>query len=112
MITSYFFASDCFEIHRDVGHRNMIINENVSVNQTARSPLECLKACELEKDCKFYMLNLRNTNLRGCWLLRNDPHFGDTGLKTEIIGPSHCSKHFSSFKFLIMVKIFLISSMN
>ena len=78
---------ECFEVDKDSTRENVISHE-----KTILSQLECLNICEKTMECYFSWVNLRNTSMRGCWLLKRDPHFEDAINQTYLIGPSHCSK--------------------
>ena len=86
-------GSDCFELAKDVANQNAIITDTISITSSVLSSIECFELCEAEEDCNFALLNLRNTNMRGCWLLRKDPHVLNPMTKTDLIGPSHCRKN-------------------
>ena len=94
-LTFYFsyHGSECFEVAKDVEHQNAISTETISITTSVVSSIECFEFCETEEDCNFALVNLRNTNMRGCWLLRKDPHVLNTMTKTDLIGPSHCRKN-------------------
>ena len=83
---------ECFEVPKDVAHQNAIATETISITRTVLSSLECFELCEADISCNFFLFNLRNTNMRGCWLLKKDPHLLDPMTKSVLIGPSYCSK--------------------
>ena len=77
----------CFEQTKELGSKNI-----VSIIRNILSPIECSELCEAQDDCNFSLVNLRNTNMRGCWLLKKDPQGLDPMTKTVLTGPSHCRK--------------------
>ena len=79
---------DCFEIPKQATYDNAILHE-----QHVISPLECYDICENNRKCKFFLINHRKTNMRGCWLLKSDPHSEKAMLQSKVIGPSSCSKY-------------------
>ena len=79
---------ECFEVSKDIEQKNVIKHE-----QNVMSPLDCHNICEKNTLCQWFLMNHRNTNMRGCWLLKKDPHFEDSMLKSLVIGPPSCSKY-------------------
>ena len=88
----FILKTDCYELAQDVSHQNAIITETISITRSVLSQIECLESCEAEKDCNFAYVNLRNTNMRGCWLLRKDPYLLNPLTKSVLMGPSYCRK--------------------
>ena len=91
------YILECFERAKDIAHENAIITETISTTKDIVSPLECFELCEAEIECSFFLVNLRNTNMRGCWLLKKDPHLIDPMTQTLVMGPSYCRKLFHSY---------------
>ena len=83
------FISVCFEQTKELGSKNI-----VSIIRNILSPIECSELCDAQDDCNFSRVNLRNTNVRGCWLLKKDPQGLDPMTKTVLTGPSQCRKIF------------------
>ena len=65
-------------------------NNEIQHYSTVLSQWECHKLCEAHGECNRFDINYRNTNRRGCWLLKDE----NTALsKTDVLGPSYCAEN-------------------
>ena len=86
---AHFSIPECFEVTKDVTAENLILHE-----KTILSSFECHNMCTNNAGCNFYIVNHRDTQMRGCWLLPKDPHFEDSTQQSLIIGSDYCSKSY------------------
>ena len=86
---AHFSIPECFEVTKDVTAENLILHE-----KTILSSFECYNMCTNNTGCNFYIVNHRDTQMRGCWLLSKDPHFEDSTQQSLIIGSDYCSKSY------------------